>query len=84
MAPTILLLTINVIFCGYCAPLNTIGHELDIIEAPSGEEALLEASRRPIDLLVADCISAAPNGIELIHKITPAILKSEWSYHKHV
>jgi len=51
------------------AALNTIGHELDIIEAPSGEEALLEASRRPIDLLVADYLLPGMNGIELIHKI---------------
>lgn len=51
------------------AALNTIGHELDIIEAPSGEEALLEASRRHIDLLVADYLLPGMNGIELMHKI---------------
>ena len=51
------------------AALNTIGHELDIIEAPSGEEALLEASRRHIDLLVADYLLPGINGIELMHKI---------------
>ncbi len=51
------------------AALNTIGHELDIIEAPSGEEALLEASRRQVDLLVADYLLPGMNGIELVHKI---------------
>lgn len=49
--------------------LNTIGHELDIIEAPSGEEAMLEASRRHIDLLVVDYLLPGMNGIELVHKI---------------
>ncbi len=51
------------------AALNTIGHELDIIEAPSGEEALLEASRRHVDLLVVDYLLPGMNGIELMHKI---------------
>ncbi len=51
------------------AALNTIGHELDVIEAPSGEEALLEASRRQVDLLVADYLLPGMNGIELVHKI---------------
>jgi CheY-like chemotaxis protein len=36
------------------ATLQTLGHQLDIVDAPSGEEALLEASRRKVDLLVAD------------------------------
>lgn len=49
--------------------LNTIGHELDIIEAPSGEEALLESSRRRVDLLVSDFLLPGMNGIELMHKI---------------
>lgn len=49
--------------------LNTIGHELNIIEAPSGEEAMLEASRRQIDLLVVDYLLPGMNGIELMHKI---------------
>jgi CheY-like chemotaxis protein len=49
--------------------LNTIGQELDIIEAPSGEEALLEASRRRVDLLVVDYLLPGMNGIELMHKI---------------
>lgn len=70
MAPTILLVDDQRdILRLLRAALNTIGHELDIIEAPSGEEALLEASRRPIDLLVADYLLPGMNGIELIHKI---------------
>ncbi len=49
--------------------LNTMGHELEVIEAPSGEEALLEASRRHIDLLVSDYLLPGINGIELMHKV---------------
>jgi CheY-like chemotaxis protein len=43
--------------------------DLQIFESPSGEEALLEASRQRIDLLVADYKLAGMSGIELIHKV---------------
>ena len=43
--------------------------DLQIFESPSGEEALLEASRQRIDLLVADYKLPGMSGIELIHKI---------------
>ena len=49
--------------------LDTLAHELDITEAPSGEEALLEASRVKIDLLVADYRLPGITGVELMHKI---------------
>src|SRR5512138_847028 len=49
--------------------LQTLGHELDIIDAPSGEEALLEASRRKIDLLVSDYLLPGISGVELMQKI---------------
>ena len=49
--------------------LQTLGHELDIIDAPSGEEALLEASRRKIDLLVSDYLLPGISGVELMRKI---------------
>lgn len=49
--------------------LQTLGHELEIIDAPSGEEALLEASLRKIDLLVADYLLPGISGVELMHKI---------------
>lgn len=49
--------------------LETLGHELDVIDAPSGEEALLEASRRKIDLLVADYRLPGISGVELMRKI---------------
>ena len=49
--------------------LQTLGHELDIVDAPSGEEALLEASRRQVDLLVADYLLPGISGVELMRKI---------------
>ena len=49
--------------------LDTLGHELNVIEAPSGEEALLEASRVEVDLLVADYRLPGITGIELMQKI---------------
>jgi CheY-like chemotaxis protein len=49
--------------------LNTLAHEMDILEAPSGEEALLVASRNKVDLLVADYRLPGITGVELMHKI---------------
>lgn len=49
--------------------LNTLSHELEILEAPSGEEALLEASRSKVDLLVSDYRLPGITGVELMHKI---------------
>jgi len=42
---------------------------MDIVDAPSGEEALLEASRRQVDLLVADYRLPGISGVELMQKI---------------
>ena len=49
--------------------LQTLGHQLDVVDAPSGEEALLEASRRKVDLLVADYLLPGISGVELMRKI---------------
>ena len=49
--------------------LDTLGHELEIVECPSGEEAILEASRRHVDLLVADYLLPGINGIQLMQKM---------------
>ena len=49
--------------------LQTLGHPLDLVDAPSGEEALLEASRRKVDLLVADYLLPGISGVELMRKI---------------
>ena len=49
--------------------LQTLGHQLDIVDAPSGEEALLEASRRKVSLLVSDYLLPGISGVELMRKI---------------
>jgi CheY-like chemotaxis protein len=49
--------------------LNTLAHKLEIFEAPSGEEALLEASRNKVDLLVTDYRLPGMTGVELMHKV---------------
>jgi CheY-like chemotaxis protein len=50
--------------------LSTLkNEELNIIEAPSGEEALLQIRRHQIDLLVADYLLPGMTGIELMHKV---------------
>jgi CheY-like chemotaxis protein len=49
--------------------LDTLAHEMDVIEAPSGEEALLEASRNKVDLVVSDYRLPGITGVELMHKI---------------
>lgn len=43
--------------------------DIKVFEAPSGEEALLESARRPIDLLVADYKLPGMSGVELMHKV---------------
>lgn len=43
--------------------------DVEIIEAVTGEEALLETSRRPIDLLVIDYRLPGMTGIEMMHKV---------------
>ncbi|HTP01686.1 MAG TPA: response regulator [Anaerolineales bacterium] len=43
--------------------------ELEIIESPSGEEALLAVGRRQIDLLVTDYRLPGMTGVELMHKL---------------
>ncbi|MFO7585022.1 MAG: response regulator [Anaerolineales bacterium] len=49
--------------------LETIEQGLKVSEAPSGEEAFLEASRVPMDLLVVDYRLPGITGIELMEKM---------------
>lgn len=51
------------------AGLESLGPQLEIIDVPSGEEAMLEAARGPIDLLITDIRLAGMNGLELLKKI---------------
>jgi CheY-like chemotaxis protein len=71
MAPTILLVDDQRdILRLLHSTLDTLQNkELEILEAPSGEEALLEVGRRKIDLLVTDYLLPGINGIELMHKL---------------
>lgn len=48
--------------------LETIEQGLDVAEAPSGEEAILDARRRQVDLLVADFRLPGITGVELMKK----------------
>ncbi len=51
------------------ATLDTLGHKLEIYEAPSGEEALLEVTRHRFDLLVSDYKLPGITGVELMKKV---------------
>lgn len=49
--------------------IESLNHELEIVEAPSGEEAMLEISRRQVDLLVSDYRLPGITGVELMRKV---------------
>ncbi|KAF0109235.1 MAG: response regulator receiver [Anaerolineaceae bacterium] len=49
--------------------LETLEHELEVAEIPSGEEAILDASRKKVDMLVSDYRLPGISGIELMHKV---------------
>lgn len=50
--------------------LDTLkNNKMKILEAPSGEEAILESSRHKVDLLVTDYKLPGMSGVELMHKI---------------
>ncbi len=49
--------------------LESLDHEFEILEAPSGEEAFLEASGQKIDLFVIDHLLPGMSGLELLEKV---------------
>lgn len=51
------------------AGVDTLGLKLDVVSVPSGEEALLVASRKKIHLLIADIRLPGMTGLELMAKI---------------
>ncbi|MBN1304835.1 MAG: response regulator [Anaerolineales bacterium] len=52
------------------ATLDSLGHDLEIVEAPSGEEALLEATQnKKLDMLVSDYKLPGITGVELMAKV---------------
>lgn len=55
------------------ASLRMLGPEFDVLEVPSGEEALLIGSSLPLDLLVADVRLPGMSGLDLVMKIKKRI-----------
>ncbi len=51
------------------AGIETLGSDYQVYAMPSAEEALLEASRKPIDLLVTDFRLPGMSGSELVSKM---------------
>jgi CheY-like chemotaxis protein len=49
--------------------LETLEGDLEVVEIPSGEEAILYSSRNKVDLLVSDYRLPGMTGIELMHKV---------------
>jgi CheY-like chemotaxis protein len=49
--------------------LETLEYDLEVVEIPSGEEAILDSSRNNVDLLVSDYRLPGMTGIELMHKV---------------
>ena len=49
--------------------LETLEHKLEVVEIPSGEEAILDSSRNRVDLLVSDYRLPGMSGIELMRKV---------------
>ena len=51
------------------ASLDTLEQDIQVVEIPSGEEAILDASHNKTDLLIADYRLPGITGIELMRKI---------------
>ncbi len=51
------------------ANLETLGLDLDLVDVPSGEEAIVEVVGTGIDLLIADVGLPGLSGLELVRKL---------------
>jgi DNA-binding response OmpR family regulator len=49
--------------------LDTLEYKLEVVETSSAEDAILDSSRHPVDLLVADYRLPGMSGIELMRKV---------------
>jgi DNA-binding response OmpR family regulator len=49
--------------------LETLEQDIEVVEIPSGEEAILDSSHKNIDLLVADYRLPGMSGLELMKKV---------------
>ncbi len=52
-----------------CAAIETLGQDFEVIDVPSGEEAMLVLSSGTFDLLVSDVRLPGITGIELLRKL---------------
>ena len=50
--------------------LDTLGPGYEVLDMPSGEEALLESTRRGVDLLIVDVRLPGMSGLELMDRIS--------------
>jgi len=53
----------------FAEALKMLGQKLEVLESPSGEEALMVAALKPIDLLIADINLPGISGLDLVRKI---------------
>jgi len=49
--------------------IRTLSRAIEVVEIPSGEEALLDVARRPVDLVVTDVRLPGLNGFELVTRL---------------
>ncbi len=49
--------------------IRVLHKDIDVIDVPSGEEAMLVITRQKFDLLVSDVRLAGMSGLELVHKL---------------
>ncbi len=54
------------------ASIKTLGAEIDVLEVPSAEEALLISSSLPLDLVVLDIRLPGMSGLEMVTKLAKA------------
>jgi len=48
--------------------IQTLNRDIDVIDVPSGEEAILVTSRQPIDLMISDVRLPGISGLELLER----------------
>ena len=49
--------------------IKSLGKKIDVLESPSGEEALMVAALKPIDLLITDINLAGISGLDVVRRI---------------
>jgi DNA-binding NarL/FixJ family response regulator len=49
--------------------IKTLDQDIDVIDVPSGEEAILVTSRQPIDLMISDVRLPGISGLELLERV---------------